>query len=197
MDDKIADGLAEIVSQLERADAMLENGEEGDGDPLREAVRGALGTAREILEEARQSVETPPSSPLEERTLFEALEALLADYAEREEWRGDLSVDGDLDQFAEPFASGLYLVVQKSLATIATFTEAEAVEVSVIVEPEVVEVIISDCGTGFDPAAPQADSGFAEIREQAREIGGEFRLESSWTEGTAIVVDVEKSVIGD
>src|SRR5437660_8427283 len=71
--DTLAQGLAAITLQLETADALAASRPER----AQEAIRRALALARENLEEARRSVIDLRAAPLQDRTLPEALTALV------------------------------------------------------------------------------------------------------------------------
>src|SRR5437660_4360825 len=71
--DTLAQGLAAITLQMETADALITSRPER----AQEAIRRALALARENLEEARRSVIDLRAAPLQDRTLPEALTALV------------------------------------------------------------------------------------------------------------------------
>src|SRR6184192_2882725 len=76
--DTLAQGMAAITLQLETADALASS------NPKRaqEAIRRALNLARKNLEEARRSVIDLRAASLQDRTLPEALEALMRETAQ-------------------------------------------------------------------------------------------------------------------
>jgi len=53
-----------------------------------------------------------------------------------------------------------------------------------------VELAIRDGGSGFDPAAPQAGSGLAHIRDRVAELGGTVHIDSAPGRGAALTVRV-------
>src|SRR3989449_6207045 len=71
--DTLAQGLAAITLQLETADALATERPER----AQEAIRRALILARSNLEEARRSVMNLRAAPLQNKTLIEALAALV------------------------------------------------------------------------------------------------------------------------
>src|SRR6516165_9813957 len=76
--DTLAQGMAAITLQLETADALAGS----NPDRAQEAIRRALNLARKNLEEARRSVIDLRAASLQDRTLPEALEALLQETAQ-------------------------------------------------------------------------------------------------------------------
>ena len=187
--DTIAQGLSGLVMQLESADAMIE-GESRD-DTLADIVDRALELARENLEEARRSVRDLRAAPLDDQSLPAALERLVERRGAEEGWEVALTVVGGAQPLDERIETALYRIVQESLTNIAQHADATDVSVALTVEPDDAEVVVSDDGTGFDPASlDEANFGLVGMRERTRRIGGEFSLESSWTEGTSIVVSV-------
>jgi signal transduction histidine kinase len=52
------------------------------------------------------------------------------------------------------------------------------------------ELAVADAGRGFDPAAAQAGSGLAHIRDRVAELGGTVDIDSAPGRGTTITVRV-------
>lgn len=189
--DTLAQGLAGITLRLETADALLE----ADTDPAqtRAAVQHALALARQTLEEGRRSVLDLRASPLEGRTLAEAL-AALAESANR----GGLAVRLETVGAAHPVPSGLqvglYRIAQEALANVQQ--HAQATQATLYLENTAahIRLVVEDNGQGFDPATiPAGHFGLQGISERANLLGGTFTLCTELGEGTQIVVTVPRS----
>jgi signal transduction histidine kinase len=53
-----------------------------------------------------------------------------------------------------------------------------------------VELTVRDTSDGFDPAAPQAGSGLAHIRDRVTELGGTVDIDSAPGRGASLTVRV-------
>jgi two-component system NarL family sensor kinase len=195
--DTLAQALAAVTLQLEVADSMAA----GQADErLRRAVARALQLAQSTLGQARRSVLDLRATPLEGRTLPEALQALLTE-TEREATGGiefRLEADGfepGIPDLPESMEVGLYRIAQQALANVTRHAEATQVSVRLTRDPERVRLRIEDDGAGFDPASVRPGRfGLVGMSERARLLGGTLTVESTPQRGTAIDVIVPLGV---
>ena len=88
----------------------------------------------------------------------------------------------------------LVRIVHAAVLNAAQHSGAGRVGVAVKVGPSSLEAEVADAGTGFDVAAAVADAGrlgrlgLAGMRERARRVGGELRIESRPGAGTRVLV---------
>ena len=185
--DTLAQGLAAITLQLETADALMDAGATG----AHTALQKALTLARANLEEARRSVLDLRAAPLERKTFCEALEELVARYAE--EW--NLHVETEMIGAERPLPvrveAGLYRMAQEALTNIARHARAKCVIVQLTNHPDRVELIIDDDGQGFDPdTLPKGRFGLVGLNERARLLGGSLHISSQPGEGTTLKITI-------
>ncbi len=186
--DTLAQGLTAITLQLETADALLET--EPVSERARKAVQQALQLTRANLDEARRSVLDLRAAPLEGRTLAEALEALVKEWASR---RKKVTVKVDTSDANRPLPVrievGLYRIAQEALTNIGRYAQARNVTVQLTTMPDQVHMVIADDGRGFDPASvDDGHYGLIGMNERARLLGGSLELCSSPGSGTRIEV---------
>jgi signal transduction histidine kinase/CHASE3 domain sensor protein len=171
--DTIAQGLTGIVLQLEATNALLETRPERAQQRLVKATE----LARNTLVEARRSVWNLRPKPLEERDLFDAVQAEAQRLAE-----DGIAVrclqEGEAQPLAPEAENGLYRIAQEALQNIRKHARARGVEVTLTWTPERLTLAIHDDGRGFDTAhlsqrrTDGGGFGLLSMRERARLVGG-------------------------
>jgi two-component system NarL family sensor kinase len=206
--DTIAQGMAATILNLESADIMLE-----DSDPARhkrahEKVRKALNMTRANLEEVRRSVLDLRATPLQEKTLTEALALLVEDF-QHENSTNNIEAHFELiaasttnRRYPARVEAGVYRIVQEALTNIKKHAQAKTVRVSMVAEllqgKEQLRLEIKDDGRGFDlNQVEQASTkestynnnmhfGLIGMRERAKLLGGKLEIASYLGNGTQI-----------
>jgi two-component system NarL family sensor kinase len=181
--DTLAQGLTAAALQIESADAVLETGT--SPDQVREAVRQALSLTRANLEETRRSVMDLRATPLEGRTLPEALERLTGEIGLQIQY----STFGDKRPLPPSVEVGLYRIAQEALANVQQHAQANRVQVQLELRSADVRLVVEDNGDGFDPENVPVDHyGLIGINERVKLLDGQLRLESSPGSGTRLEV---------
>jgi len=97
---------------------------------------------------------------------------------------------------AEPDASiqakqALYRIAQEALHNISKHSSAGKVRLHLSVQTDVLTMVITDDGVGFDPAEDfPGHLGLQSMRERALEVGGELEISSASGRGTNITVRI-------
>lgn len=194
--DTLAQGLAAITLQLETADALTEQRPER----AHEAIRRALTLARANLEEARRSVVDLRAAPLQNRTLPEALYALV-----QETLRDGIEVE--YHYIPEDFAplslrqeAGIYRIAQEALTNIKKHAQARRVRVLLTQEDDELCLYVEDNGRGFQVdkeldmqarfAEPTGHFGLLGMSERIKLLGGTLCIDSTPGSGTCLAVCV-------
>ena len=190
--DTLAQGLTAISLQLESADVLLDA---GSVERARSFVQQALLLTRANLEEARRSVLDLRAAPLEDRTLAEALEALL------ERTNDELGIKTHFDcvgasvPLPARVEAGVYRIAQEAITNALRHAEANSISIRLTVTAEKLELCIEDNGLGFDPSnLPAGHFGLIGLNERAKLLNGTLAIHSSPGEGTEIevVIPVER-----
>ncbi|MEP7294124.1 MAG: GAF domain-containing sensor histidine kinase [Chloroflexota bacterium] len=185
--DTLAQGLTAITLQLETADALLD----ANSGKARTAVQKALALTRANLEEARRSVLDLRAAPLERRTLREALDDLVSQYAAEWNLEIEFEVVGGDRPLPIRIEAGLYRMAQEALTNVVRHAKATHVCVHFTCMPDQVELLIEDDGEGFDTGAlAKGRFGLVGLNERARLLGGALELCSDPGEGTSLKITV-------
>lgn len=84
----------------------------------------------------------------------------------------------------------LYRIVQEALTNIVSHAEADQAEVELAASGAgSVRLSVRDNGRGFDPVAVSGGMGLAGMRERARALGGQCRIDSEAGRGASIEID--------
>ncbi|MEZ4617327.1 MAG: ATP-binding protein [Caldilineaceae bacterium] len=144
------------------------------------------------LEEARRSVLDLRAAPLEDKTLAEALDALLKEMKARHPTlRLRFFVTGGNRPLPVAVEAGLYRVAQEALTNLVNHAETNRGKVTLLSTPATVTLTVEDQGKGFDPeAATNGRFGLSGINERVRLLGGTLTIESGAGAGTMVRVVV-------
>ena len=103
-------------------------------------------------------------------------------------WNLDLD-EKDLEALTEDADLAIYRMIQESLTNIARHAQCSeaAVRISRVMDRggEVLEIVVSDNGQGFDPHAV-SESGLRGMRERICKLGGKFNVDAGTGRGVAI-----------
>lgn len=190
MHDTLAQGFTSIVTLGHAAQGEL------DTDPAaaRRHIEMITRTAAENLAESRRIIRALTPARLDGATLPEAVERIVAAFAEETEIPARVIVDGDV-LAATPKAEVVALrVVQESLANIRKHAHAHTVQVRLSYAGDSVEISVRDDGTGFTLDLPSDGFGLAGMRARIADAGGDLDVRSAPGEGTAVTALVPLGV---
>ncbi|MBZ0275690.1 MAG: sensor histidine kinase, partial [Anaerolineae bacterium] len=158
---------------------------------VRSVITQALMLSRANLEEARRSVMDLRAAPLEGRSLPEAIEQLIKEWASRRKIEVDFDVEGSARPLPVRVETGLYRILQEALTNVGRHAMARHLNVQLVLLPDQVTLIIQDDGRGFDPGCiPKNHFGLIGMNERARLMCGQLAVCSTPGEGTRIEVKV-------
>src|SRR5438876_9089797 len=155
--DTLAQGLAAITLQLEAADVLAES----HAERAQEAIRRALSLARSNLEEARRSVIDLRAASLQDRTLTEALAALVQEGCEERSAQVEFAYTPvhNFPVLSPRLEESLYRIAQEALANACNHAQAQYISVTLTLDEEGVQMMIQDDGRGFDPEKVTGQTG--------------------------------------
>ena len=108
-----------------------------------------------------------------------------------------LSVEGEPVELAVATATGLYRIMQESLANVLKHAKAKTATVALTFTDGRVRMIIEDDGVGFDSNSARRGYGLDNIQERASELGGSFEVEGVPGGGTRVAVTLPVREVND
>jgi signal transduction histidine kinase/DNA-binding NarL/FixJ family response regulator len=190
--DTVAQGLVSVLLQLRAANAAMADGRSAEAASALGDARAAAETA---FEETRRSVLGLAPSPLEGRSLEEALELEVA-------WGNRTGVaDLRLVTAGTPvalpadLAHTLFRIAQEALTNALRHAQPRSVRFGLVYGPAEVTLLVQDDGAGFDRAEIERDGtlhslGLRGMVERARLLGGTLELDSTPGWGTRVRASV-------
>lgn len=186
--DTLAQGLTAITLQLETAEALLDA---ASLERAQKAVHQALALTRTNLEETRRSMLDLRATPLEGRTLANALAVLADEWRDKGAMQIIFETNGADRHLPLRIELSLYRIAHEALNNVARHAHAHLVKMWLDISGQQVHLVVEDDGRGFDPAqAPKDHFGLMGINERVKLIGGDLKLETSPGKGTRVEVEV-------
>lgn len=184
--DSLGHYLTVVNVQLEAARVL----EAGDPVRAREAIAKAQAFTQEGLQDIRRSLAALRSSPLDNRSLPEALKELVAASNEAGT-RTNFELQGTPRQLASPAELSLYRATQEGLTNARK--HAQAGQVLVLLDFSAagkISVTIKDNGIGSAPEKTIGGFGLMGLRERAHLLGGTVQVETRPNTGFLLKLEV-------
>src|SRR5690606_37643191 len=147
----------------------------------------------QTLEEVRRLALDLRPAALDDRGLVSALEGYVKQYTQKTGIDVTFVAPEEPIRLAHEYEIVFYRVVQEALSNVAKHSGATQVEVTLEQTPEVLRLIITDNGQGFDPAQVLRNEGHGlgliGMAERIELIGGTFHIASSPGSGTRITAE--------
>ncbi len=84
----------------------------------------------------------------------------------------------------------VYRFVQEGLANVSRHSKASQVDISLVYNPDSLQVVIADDGHGFDIEVKAKGMGFRSMRERISSIRGTVQIQSAPGQGTRLIVQI-------
>ncbi|MEM7333698.1 MAG: sensor histidine kinase [Chloroflexota bacterium] len=162
----------------------------GDASAIETHFQQVERAAREGLEESRRIIWDMRPQLLEEATLVETLEGLVARWSAENRIRVETAVTGTPRPLVEAFETALLRITQEALHNIKKHANAEDVNITLSYMPDLLVLDIADDGKGFIRSQSGRGFGLETMRERAEALGGTLTIESDLGRGTAVAVSL-------
>jgi len=158
----------------------------------RQALETARNMSRHSMIDARRSVWDLRCHFLESGDLVSALKSVVASLNLHEKLSVDVRVEGIPVRLPSSVEMNLLRIGQEAVGNAAKHGQAKRIEIVLSYAPANVELSVRDDGRGFDPSqtASTGHFGLLDMRERARCLGCDLRVESGPSRGTSITVKV-------
>jgi len=185
--DELAQSLAVIkmdLMQLSGVLRMIDSGAEQSVARMVAEIDASVAATRRIAADLR-----PPI--LDDLGLAAAIEWLSEEFTRRRTIPCAVHIRGDLN-LEEPFATGVFRILQEALANVAKHAHADRVEVFAECSGEDILFAVVDDGVGFDPGGPRKplSLGLVGLRERVHLLQGRLVVTSSPGHGTRVEVRI-------
>jgi signal transduction histidine kinase len=101
----------------------------------------------------------------------------------------DFQADVQFSRLSPTVENAVYRIVQESLNNVRKHSGADQAFVSLTEKHDGLQIVVEDAGKGFDPKViSEKRYGLAGIRDRARLLGGDARIESQPGAGARITV---------
>ena len=179
--------LADDADQLRR-EAGLSDGAN------RIRLNSLVQQARSLSEDLRTISHKLHPAIIEDLGLAVALRSLTRHFSEKTKMPATLLAADLPRDLPLEISTALYRIVQEALRNITKHAGQTSVSVTLETQSAGLGLIVSDLGTGFDPAVRKG-LGLVSMRERAFLAGGTFTLVSAPSKGTTIYVWVPLSKV--
>jgi two-component system, NarL family, sensor kinase len=183
--DTLAQGFTAVGLHIEAGLSHLE-----PRNQARPALRLALDAARQGLDQARQSITSLRASPLESRSLAEALGTLTRRFTADTGVRVRTEV-ADAGPLPAEVESELYRIAAEALTNVRKHARAREASLTLEVVRRHLRMTVADTGVGFQArGARRSGFGLSGLADRARAVGGRATITSAPGRGTTVVVTV-------
>lgn len=95
---------------------------------------------------------------------------------------------GDIEKvkLSMPQRKNLYLIFKEAINNAAKYSESSMIEVGILIKDKIITLTINDNGKGFDEKEINAGNGLNNMRQRAKELGGNLLLQSMAGKGTQL-----------
>jgi signal transduction histidine kinase len=188
--DTLAHGLSSIAVQLEAMTALWRSSPE----KLRAMLADALATTRTALGESRRAIIALRASPLEELGLAKAVRQLAESAARRAGLAVEIRVPDSIDGLSRDAEHAIFRTAAEAVTNVVRHASTRRLTVELVDHERSVRLVVSDDGRGFDAASVgEGHFGLYGMRERARLISAELRVDSAPGAGTSVRLTVGKT----
>lgn len=175
---EIHDSLGHFLTvanvQLEAARALAPL----DAARALEAAGKAQSFIQEGLQDVRRSVAALRSSPLDNKSLAQALQELV-DHTGTEPPAANLTIQGTPRLLPSPVELSLYRAAQEGLTNARKHAQAKQVRVRLEFTSQTVAMAVADDGAGATTTADGGGFGLRGLRERAHLLGGTLKIDTA------------------
>ncbi len=175
--DNLGHYLTAVNIQLEAALALLDI----DKERARSTLQKAQILTKDGLGEIRRSIQALRASPLENRTLPEALTLLVEEHRATGH-QISFAVDGEVQPCTTAVESTIYRIAQEGLTNIRKYAHAESSQLQLSYrDPQYIEVILQDNGVGSNNS--EGGFGLIGLQERVQILGGKLTIRTGQGQG--------------
>ena len=147
-------------------------------------LRKTIGYVDQGIQYQRHIVQELHPAMLTTFGFWPALNSLIQDAAERNQWELNLNLPDENTKLDETLSLVIYRIVQETLNNANKYANASKISVDVMVDAQYIKVEIEDDGIGIDMHAIEGNThGLSGMRHRVLAIGGHFEILSELGKG--------------
>lgn len=186
--DTASQSLFGIVYALDACIKLLP----GNPQEVKDRLADTRGAAQRTMTDLRRSVYDIWVGRLNNSEFVDELRSHLLKLEAPGSLSVDIQVEGNMDLLNNFTRRNLLRIAEEGIANIVKHSQATQASVEVNISPSNTSMTIQDNGRGFDQRDAQSNGfGLKSIRERAREIGAEMKLDSQAGKGTRLEIALE------
>lgn len=189
---ELHDSLGQSVSAIKAMAVSIELRTRGTDPVVAESARKIEKISDTAYASVRDMMAWLRPALLDELGLEHALQTMVDEWNEHhEDTFCRLRIDADFDDLLDLQKINLYRIVQETLTNTAKHAGAELVSV-VLGGQEVISLIISDNGRGFDQERVVMGMGLSGIRDRVNLLQGTLTISSAPGKGTSLHMEIPR-----
>ena len=181
--DELGQLLAGLKMQMNsyRTKLIKNNTNTEEVEVMLKLVDEAVGSIHEIAADLRPKM-------LDDLGLFSTLEWNVEKFLKVSNFKINLTINCEEEEFATEFSNSIYRIFQESLTNCAKHSQAKRIDIDVNRVGNDLQIIIKDDGSGFNEAEVKSKNSFGLIgmKERAKLIKGKLEIISTPGKGTTI-----------
>jgi two-component system sensor histidine kinase DegS len=190
--DGLAQNLADIIKRLELLERLFKI------DPQKAflELEGLKKNTRDVLNKTRHAI-ADLKSPEKDFNLLEDINNYIIDYRAQNNINVQLDVSGSFQDLAKDKVRSIFYIIREALTNVKRHAQAKNIGLRLgYSNNHELAIEITDDGKGFDVKAAESSAsswgkwGLSNMRQRAVSLGGRLIIESGFSKGTRICVDI-------
>lgn len=183
--DGLAQHLAGALMYLQTLQAEFEAAPEESA----EAFREGMALLRQAHSEARRLIGGVRPPVLDKSGIVAALTSMVQDLGPPQGPKIDFRSEVKFDRLPAVLENAVYRMAQEALHNACQHSRSERIALTLHQDNGKLSLEVRDWGVGFEPqAVPDDHFGLEGIRQRARLLGGELRIDSEPEKGTSVQI---------
>jgi len=191
MHDTLIQGCASVSAMLEAASSC----EIDDSESRQHLIEYASTQIRSTMDEARQAVWNLRGGEQAPSDLATCLQQMAGRVSREYGVQVTCQTEGTPFLLGQQATHELMMVAREGLFNAVLHGHPDEIRVALHFSPDALEMLLTDDGQGFDPAAAASEGhyGLQGVRERVSRFGGVFEIDSKRGQGTRLRVTIPKA----
>jgi signal transduction histidine kinase len=191
--DGVSQNLHLLRLKLKTAEESHKGISEKDYETLFKSIETSINELKEIIY-------TLKPKNLEEIGLGPSLKILTKRISDETGINGTIDIYGSEERLSKKLELTLYRLTQEALSNIVKHSRAKEFNIQMVNNRDIIKLLISDDGIGFDPTNIKKNSGSSgfgllNMQERINTYKGKLKIDSSNGGGTVIITEIPKEEI--